>query len=182
MPRTGKTQEDWIKAGQRLLIEGGIDSVRLPRLTESLGVSTGSFYHHFDNLDAYHAALAAYYGSEQAQRLFDEARHAVGEDPGALLREATAIFGRGSMRQLNIAMRAWAHRDERALAAVRRYDEVIMQRLDQIFRGMGFDELAAKSRTLIMMGLASLETSGDLEPSFQARWLHIRDVILKDAP
>ena len=182
MPRTGKTQEDWIKAGQRLLIEEGIDAVRLPRLTEALGVSSGSFYHHFDNLDAYHAALAAYYGSEQAQRLFNEARLAVGEDPDALLREATAIFRRDSMRQLNIAMRAWAHRDARALAAVERYDDVLAERLDQIFIGMGVGEFEAKSRTLIMMGLAALETSRDLDPPFLQRWQHIRDIILKDAP
>ena len=103
-------------------------------------------------------------------------------DPGAQLREATTIFGRGSMRQLNIAMRAWAHRDDRALAAVQRYDDVLMERLDQIFLSLGFDELAAKSRTLIMMGLASLETTPSLTPSFAERWGHIREVLLKDAP
>lgn len=182
MSRIRKTQDDWIRAGQSLLIEGGIDTVRLPRLTAALGVSTGSFYHHFANLDAYQEALAAYYGSEQAQRLFADARDRVGDDPEALLLEATVIFARGSMRQLNVAMRAWAHRDERAHAAVRRYDDVLMQRLDQIFLDMGFDELAAKSRTLLMMGLASLETEADLTPPFYDRWQHIRTLLLQNQP
>ena len=65
MPRIGKTQVDWIRAvGQRFLIDGGIDAVRLPRLTQDLNVSTRSFYHYSDNLDAFHEALAAFYGSE----------------------------------------------------------------------------------------------------------------------
>ena len=179
MARKGTTPADWVKAGQALLRDGGIDAVKLHRLTEQLHVSTGSFYHHFKSLDEYRAELAEFYGTEQAQLIFDEARSRVGDDPNLLLREAAGIFGRDSMRILNIAMRAWAHRDERALAAVRRYDEVLMDNLDQIFLALGFDEVAAKSRTLIMMGLASVEVDENLSPSFQERWFHIRDLILR---
>ncbi|MEM8766890.1 MAG: TetR/AcrR family transcriptional regulator [Pseudomonadota bacterium] len=178
MARTGKTPKDWVLAGQQLLMDGGIEAIKLHRLTELLAVSTGSFYHHFRSFDDYLSALAHFYGTEQAQLIFDQAREAVGDDPDLRLREATGIFGRSSMRQLNIAMRAWAHQDERALAAVRRYDEVLMANLDQIFLDLGFDELAAKSRTLIMLGLASLDVDENLSPSFQERWPQIRDLIL----
>ena len=182
MGRTGKTASDWVQAGQALLIEGGIDAVKLHCLTARLGVSTGSFYHHFRNFDEYLAALADFYGSKQAQLHFDEARGRVGDDPESLLREATSIFGAGSMRQLNIAMRAWAQRDERAWAAIRRYDEVLIRNLDEIFLALGFDEISAKSRTLIMMGLASVDLDPKLmNPSFRERWVYIRDnLILPD--
>jgi AcrR family transcriptional regulator len=179
MARTGKTRTDWVKAGQALLIEGGIDAVKLHRLTCQLDVSTGSFYHHFESLDEYLSVLAEFYGSEQAQLLFNEARAQAGEDPELLLKEATVLFGRGSMRQLNIAMRAWAHGDDRARAAVRRYDALLSDYLDQIFRSLGFDELAAKSRTLIMMGLASLDFDPNvMDPSFRKRWGYIRDNLI----
>jgi AcrR family transcriptional regulator len=181
MARTGKTQTDWVKAGQALLIKEGIEAVKLHRLTGQLKVSTGSFYHHFSSLDEYLAALAEFYGTEQARAIFDEARAVAGDDPDLLLREAVGIFGRGSMRQLNIAMRAWAHHDDRAAAAVRRYDEVLMDNLDQTFLSLGFDELAAKSRTLVMMGLASLKIDESLKPSFRERWPYIRDLILYPA-
>ncbi len=182
MARKGKTQTDWVRAGQALLIDGGIDAVKLNGLTCLLKVSTGSFYHHFKSLDDYLSALAEFYGSEQAQLPFDEARKRVGEDPELLLREATSIFGVGSMRQLNIAMRAWAQRDERAHAAIRRYDEVLMKNLDDIFAALGFDEIAAKSRTLIMMGLASVDFDPNLmQPSFRDRWAYIRDNLILPA-
>ena len=107
----------------------------------------------------------------------------MGEDPAQLLREATTLFGVGSMRQLNIAMRAWAQRDERAYAAVRRYDEVLIKNLDATFQALGFDELAAKSRTLVMMGLASLDLDPKLmQPSFADRWVYIRDSFILGPP
>ncbi len=180
MARTGKSRTDWVEAGQALLIEGGIDAVKLQRLTECLEVTTGSFYHHFRNLDDFLCALAEYYGSKQAQLLFDTARAEVGDDPADLLRESTNIFGRGSMRLLNISMRAWAHGDERAAAAVRRFDKVLMDNLDQIFLDLNFDELAAKSRTLVMLGLSSVDFDPDvMQPSFQERWILIRDMLTR---
>jgi AcrR family transcriptional regulator len=179
MGRIGKTQQDWVRGGQALLIADGIDAVKLHCLTRKLGVSTGSFYHHFKNFDEYLAALAEFYGSEQAQLPFDEARSRTGDDPEALLREATTIFGVGSMRQLNIAMRAWGQRDERAAAAIQRYDAVLIRNLDGIFQALGFDEIAAKSRSLIMMGLASLDLDPSLmQPSFRERWVYIRDQLI----
>ncbi len=179
MARRGTTQADWVNAGQALLIEGGIEAVKLQTLTCRLGVSTGSFYHHFDSFDAYLTALAAYYGNEQAQLPIEEARQHVGDDPERLLREATTLFGAASMRQLNVAMRAWAQRDPRAREAVRRYDETLMQNLDEVFLDLGFDEIGAKARTLIMMGLATLDIDPKLlDPSFKDRWTYIRDQLV----
>lgn len=183
MGRIGKNRQDWVSAGQTLLIKGGIDAVKLHCLTKALGVSTGSFYHHFTNFEQYLDALAEYYGTQQAQLPFDEARKRIGNDPQALLREATMLFGAGSMRQLNIAMRAWAHRDNKAAAAVARYDSVLIQNLDAVFTALGFDALEAKSRTLVMMGLATLDLDPSLmAPTFAERWVYIRDhFILNDA-
>jgi len=179
MGRKGKTKLDWVQAGQALLIESGIDAMKLHCLTEKLNVSTGSFYHHFKSFDEYLSSLAEFYGSEQAQLPFDEARSRIGDDPALQLREATTIFGVGSGRQLNIAMRSWAQSDPRAAAAVQRYDEVLINNLDGMFVALGFDEIAAKSRTLIMMGLASVDLDPQLlDPGFGERWAYIRDQLI----
>lgn len=179
MARRGTSRRDWLEAGQGLLIEGGFDAVKLQALTGRLGVSTGSFYHHFPSFDGYLTALAEFYGAEQARLPLDEARARVGDDPAALLREATHIFGDRSMRQLNVAMRAWAQNDERALAAIRRYDEILMAELDALFHALGFDELAAKARTLVMMGLATVDIDRRLlDPGYRQRWHYIRDELI----
>ena len=53
MARTGKTRTDWVEAGQALLIDGGIEAIKLQRLTSHLQVTSGSFYLHFRNLDEF---------------------------------------------------------------------------------------------------------------------------------
>ena len=63
-------------------------------------------------------------------------------------------------------------------AAVKRHDETMMRNLDELFAALGFDEVAAKSRTLIMMGLASVDIDqSDMNPTFQERWVHIRGLL-----
>ena len=57
-----------------------------------------------------------------------------------------------------------------------------MDNLDEIFLALGFDELAARSRTLIMIGLASMEIHSVIAPTFLERWGHIRQMILRDTP
>ena len=176
MGRTGKSRLDWVLAGQRLLIEGGISAVKLHTLTARLGVSSGSFYHHFSKFEAYLTALADYYGTEQAQQLFQDARSHSGDDPEMLLREATSLFGTRAGRQLNIAMRSWGSNDPRAAAAVRRYDAVLADNLLEIFQQLGFESTAAKSRTLVMLGLASLEFDATLlDVELKDLWPYIRD-------
>lgn len=183
MGRTGKTRQDWVQAGQRLLITGGINAVKLKDLTAQLGVSSGSFYHHFKNFEAYLTALADYYGTEQAQQLFQEAREESGDDPALLLRKATNLFGTRAGRQLNIAMRFWGNNDPRAAAAVRRYDAVLAENLMSIFGALGFERTAAKSRTLLMLGLASLEFDATLlDTELGELWPFIRDNMLLPQP
>ncbi|MFK7915648.1 MAG: hypothetical protein AB8B93_17155, partial [Pseudomonadales bacterium] len=137
------------------------------------------FYHHFKNFDVYLTALADYYGTEQAQQLFLEARDDSGDDPARLLRNATNLFGTRAGRQLNIAMRFWGNNDERAAAAVRRYDAVLAENLMTIFGELGFDRTAAKSRTVVMLGLASLEFDSTLlDTELHELWPFIRDNML----
>ena len=87
------------------------------------------------------------------------------------------------MRQLNIAMRFWASQDARASAAIQRYDKVLTTNLMGIFRQLGFDEMQAKTRTLIMLSIASLDfdpTLMDIE--LKDLWVFMRDNMLLPQP
>ena len=54
---TDLTPRDWLEAGQSLLRRGGLRALKLRRLATELNVSTGSFYHHFTDFDAYQGRL-----------------------------------------------------------------------------------------------------------------------------
>ena len=72
-PRSGRqsdlTPRDWLDAGQSLLKRGGLKALKLRRLADELRVSTGSFYHHFPDFDAYQGRLATYFAEAQIEGL-----------------------------------------------------------------------------------------------------------------
>lgn len=45
------TRADWLQNGLNMLIETGVDSVKITRLADNLGVTRGSFYWHFQDRD-----------------------------------------------------------------------------------------------------------------------------------
>ena len=60
-----RPREQWLSAGQKLLRRGGVKAVKLGALTAELGLTTGSFYHHFDSMASFLDELARFYGADQ---------------------------------------------------------------------------------------------------------------------
>jgi AcrR family transcriptional regulator len=56
-PSTRLSVEDWLQAGYIVLAEQGVRALKVERLCRLLGVTRGSFYWHFEDIDGYRAAL-----------------------------------------------------------------------------------------------------------------------------
>jgi len=54
------SSQDWLKAGEILLLKNGAKGLSIASLCKSLSVTKGSFYHHFKNMDEYRSALEAF--------------------------------------------------------------------------------------------------------------------------
>ena len=50
-------REHWVEAAMAALTDGGIDAVRVETVAKQLGVTKGSFYHHFENRRVLHLAM-----------------------------------------------------------------------------------------------------------------------------
>jgi AcrR family transcriptional regulator len=144
--RTVLARTDWLTAGQQLLRDGGITSVKLSALTSKLGVTTGSFYHHFDDFGAYLDALADAYAGDIG---IDALRAAAGEEPRERIRLLFRLRGEWDVPPLDHAMRVWADSNEHAAAAVKRLDHAFMLFLEQAFLDLGFDGDDARVRALV---------------------------------
>ncbi len=83
-----------------------------------MNVSTGSFYHHFSDFDAYQGRLADYYAGEHLASILGTIMKA--ERTRRRIRLLAEIVRRRGLFRLSIAMRAWAESDPRAQAAVER--------------------------------------------------------------
>lgn len=165
--RLGRT--DWIEAGQAILREKGISAVKLAALTQRLGVSIGSFYHHFANFEAYLGALAEHYSVERVHEELERAR--AGEaDPIARIRRLGAISSQRGTFDLDLAMRVWATMDPRAERTLRKAEELVLEFLAQSFRDLGFDADQAGLRARILLS-ANIATLGGLDEQGHARFL-----------
>jgi len=118
------TKNEWIDGAFTALCAGGIDAVRVEPLARSLGVTKGSFYHHFDNRRELHLGMLSEW-ERLGTALVIDAVDGAAADPGARLRLLMmSAYGADDVADaIEAAIRAWAAGDEVASQAVRRVDE-----------------------------------------------------------
>src|SRR5450432_2736458 len=118
---TDRTAEDWIKTASRRLAAAGSEAMAIEPLAKAMGVTKGSFYWHFADRPALLEAVIADWEARATAPLLERLRRS-GREPAerlAALMHTVAAEGKGS---LDPAMRAWAHSEARAAAAVGRVD------------------------------------------------------------
>lgn len=150
MTGSPKGRELWLLAGQTLLRRGGIASVKLQALTEELGLTTGSFYHHFDSMARYLDELARYYGSDQVR---DSLASLDDANPRTRLRRLYELSRDEQMGPLDAAMRDWAGSNEVAADAVRAADGVLLVFIEHAFVDLGHSRRDARVRALLFFSV-----------------------------
>jgi AcrR family transcriptional regulator len=165
--RPDLTRRDWLEAGQALLKRGGLKALKLRPLADELRVSTGSFYHHFPDFDAYQGRLVAYFAEAQITDLIDAVSRSE-RDPVGRIRLLATLSARHRLARLSLAMRAWGESDPRAKAAVDRHDEILLGFLARCLAEAGFEprEAALRSYAIVACGLSRIHApslrEGDL--------------------
>jgi AcrR family transcriptional regulator len=146
--------ELWLAAGVRLLEEGGVATVKLPALAARVGLTTGSFYHHFRNMTEFLDRLAVRYAAEPALAVEPVATG----DPRRRLRATLTRASGHDRRAVGSALRDWAATSDAARQAVYEGDAVVLERLAADFAALGHDELGARARALlaISVGVATI--------------------------
>ncbi len=151
-------KRDWLDAGLVLLAEQGAPSVTIERLTERLGLSKGSFYHHFKGMSGYRTALLEHFEAERTTRFVEQAEAAEGDRLSALLR---LVLAPGPGPELEIAVRAWALQDAEARAVQERVDSARVDYLAEISGDAGL----AQALYLVVVG------AGQVVPPLTGRQL-----------
>jgi len=153
MVRSTLLPGDWIAAATTVLVDHGIDAVRVDLLARELEVTRGSFYWHFkDREDLLKAVLNAWRdaATEQVIHRF-EGRNA---DAQALIAELISLPFRGRAAEraarIELAIRAWARRDALASAAVDEVDARRIAYIAQCFSALGFAIAEARARAFVL--------------------------------
>jgi AcrR family transcriptional regulator len=159
--RVSLTPEAWIDAATQVLVDQGIDHVRVDVLAGQLGVTRGSFYWHFrDREDLLRRVLAAW--RERATEQLTQRLERAHTDPRQQLHDVISLPFRGraaaQAARIELAIRAWARRDETARAAVDEADAARIAYHVHLFAALGFALPEARSRAFMLYGYEVAES------------------------
>ena len=135
----------WLRAGLDALRKGGVAAVRVERLADTLGVTKGSFYHHFRDRRALLDALVEYWSREMTDAEFERIASLRGGLEARLLALAQDVLEKG-MGRYDPPLRAWGRSDRKVAAAVAQVDRRRVRALQGFFEEAGFGAAAARTR------------------------------------
>ena len=144
-------RSDWLDHALEVLLEEGIDGLRVEPLARSLGVTKGSFYWHFRDRDDLLDSVLEYWVDEMTVRIRDEMQ-ARGGAPEQRLWDLMCRLMQDDRSRFELAIRSWAAFDPKATAAVRGADHLRLECLAALFLEMGFDSDEAHMRARTLMG------------------------------
>jgi AcrR family transcriptional regulator len=137
--------KDWLDQGLKTLAQRGFTALKADPLAKSMGVSRGSFYWHFADIGAFHAAILKHWREVAAEQVI-AGLESTEDDPLSLLLRGAF----GSKQALERAVRSWATVDPKARAAVQAIDRRRVDYVAHMLRqaGMKPDFAAARAQIL----------------------------------
>jgi len=137
--------DDWISQGLKALTKSGFTALKADPLARAMGVSRGSFYWHFADLGAFHAAVLKRWREIAAEEIIAGVEADSDEPLTALLRRTF-----GARLDLERAVRNWAAFDPAAQAAVRAIDRRRLDYIEALLQRRGFSGTTAQARAQIL--------------------------------
>jgi len=138
---------DWLDQGLKTLTYSGFTALKAEPLAKAMGVSRGSFYWHFADIGAFHAAILKHWREVAAEQIIAGLEAAARDDnPLSLL--LNGAFG--NRQTLEKAVRSWATADPKARAAVQAIDRRRIGYIEHMLRQAGVKEAVASARAQIL--------------------------------
>jgi len=138
---------DWLDEGLKTLAKSGFTALKAEPLAKAMGVSRGSFYWHFADIGAFHAAVLKAWREVAAEAIIAHVEAASsGADPLAVLLKR--VFS--ERLALERAVRSWASFDAAAKAAVQAIDRRRLDYVEGLIRARGVAADLARTRAQIL--------------------------------
>ncbi|GCE06626.1 TetR/AcrR family transcriptional regulator [Dictyobacter aurantiacus] len=143
------TRRRWLEEGLALLEEAGAEALTIESLTNRLGVTKGSFYHHFANYQDFKERLLEFWAEEGTLRIIQWA------EKEAAPSEKLARVIRASLQppRLDVALRVWALQDEQVRVHQQRIDQQRLEYLEALVAASGADHLYARQFARVLYSI-----------------------------
>jgi AcrR family transcriptional regulator len=161
------TRESWIEAARRVLVNGGVEDVKVDRIARRLRMTRGSFYWHFSSredllnalLKDWEARNLTEIAQVEMRSVESEADLAaviriwIGEDPG--------------FPAFDMAVRFWGRKSSKVASVVRRTDDAWVAQLQKVVGQLGYDSTESFVRARVIyfhqIGYYALGIEEDIE-------------------
>jgi AcrR family transcriptional regulator len=164
--------EVWLEAAYALLLESGVDSVKILPLAKKLQLSRTSFYWFFRDREELLAALIARWREKNTGALIKQSEAYAESVVEAMFNVMDCWFDKALFdSQMEFAIRNWAHQSPDVLAEVQQADQARIAALDRMFLRFDYTPTSAdvRARTIYMVqiGYISMQTREELETRMQ---------------
>jgi AcrR family transcriptional regulator len=139
--------KDWLDQGLKALTKGGFTALKAEPLAKAMGVSRGSFYWHFADIAAFHAAILRHWREVAAEQIIANLEAASDHDDPLALLLHQAFGGRLALEN---AVRTWATVDAAARSAVQAIDRRRLDYVAKLLRDSGLAAEVARARAQIL--------------------------------
>lgn len=137
-----KTRDDWINAGIKALKTKGAHAISAEKLAKHMGVTRGSFYHHFENIHAFNAAILDHWIRVNTTEPFAEAK-AKAKTIAEELEELVEKSWHTDL-QMEVAVRAWAMTNSQVRQCVETSDRYRLEYLISLYQAVVGDQNRGK--------------------------------------
>ena len=162
----------WLDAAYELLVESGVEAVKILPLAARLGLSRTSFYWHFADREALLAGLIARWQGRNTGVLVAQAQAQAASVAEAMLNIIDCwIAPQMFDSRLEFAIRTWAQTDPAVARELAQADETRIAALTALFIRFGFAAAEAETRAravyLTQIGYISMRTEESLDQRLQ---------------
>lgn len=180
------TRTQWLDQGLEFLSRAGIPSLRVDGLARELGVTKGSFYHHFVDLADYRRALLAHFEELCTTRYIDDSqqRQELASAERILALADAVLADADTHRGLEVQIRSWATQDDDAQDTLARVDARRLAYLTELALGVLGDtgQAADLASTIyyLLIGSEHAVPAGSTE-QLRRLWLQVLDTATSQA-
>ncbi len=144
------SREDWLAAALEVLYGEGVGKVNIVRIARDLGVTSGSFYWHFEDRCDLLRSLLDFWVRSQTEDILEKVDQFEGT-PSERLFKLMEILTLGEQARYEVAVRAWAGFDDMAAEVVRGTDKRRIEWLRSMFHEIGFSGNEAEMRARLFV-------------------------------
>lgn len=150
-PAPRRDRDDFVRAAMAIIAEVGPDGLKVGRVCERLGVTTGSFYHHYDGLGVLLRDVLAAWRQETTRQVADALLDLESAEDAIAVLKRTAV---GLPHAFEARVRSWALRDAAVAEAQASVDEerltVLRSAISAVAPGADADDLALVGLTVLV--------------------------------